>query len=296
MDWAPSRERRSFSSPPVGGGAVRGGPRSNRVAKGPLRYAYIAHYETIFDNCLESSLLAVYLNPVPPKIAHMYAQVPNTAYVIEQEVSAMCPDVVQISKNLTPHSRGHQLQIHLDGVDSEHPYGLPLIFRLQVKAGPVNGVNQNVRAYNTMYEDMAVGIEEEKKDTVQETEPEVTDPAYTLTVDKLALHTQEVGASPRPSSPASSVGSSGSTVKPDIIEKVDRWKQALTTTGEPDSTQATRSSILFDSYVAYCGGVNKCGVKRSNDFGKYIRALWPEGERAWSKKDGTYYRGISLRS
>lgn len=281
---------------------------SNRVATTPLRYLYITNCDVIFDNYLESGSLVIYLNPVPDRLAYMYAQVPNAAYVVQEHVSVMCPDVTTVPYNTTPYSRGHRLEIVADGFTDEHPYGLPLVLRTVVSTGPGSGVDTNIQVHNPWLEAEVADAQEivdEKDDVV-----EPTDPAFQLTEAKLQQHDTienipstvrrdsglQCEPPPRPQSPASSVGSSGSMVRPDVIEKVERWKNERTTTRGPDSKEGTRSSILFESYVAFCGGLNKCGVKRSNDFGKYIRALWPEEERYWPKKDGKYYRGISLKN
>jgi len=282
---------------------------SNRLATTPLRYLYITNCDVIFDNYLESGSLAIYLNPVADRLAYIYAQVPNTAYIIQEHVSVMCPDVTTVPHNTTPYSRGHRLEIVADGFTDEHPYGLPLVLRTVVSAGPRSGVDTNIQVHNAWLEAEVVDAQEivdEKDDIVVEP----ADPGSQLTEEKLQQHdtienipsTVRQGSGlqceppSRPQSPASSVGSSGSIVRPDVIEKVERWKNDYTITGGPDCKEATRSSILFESYAAFCGGVNQCGLKRSNDFGKYIRALWPENERYWPKKDGKYYRGISLKN
>lgn len=282
---------------------------SNRVATTPLRYLYITNCDVIFDNYLESGSLAVYLNPIPDRLVYMYAQVPNTAYVVQEHVSVMCPDVTTVPDNTMPYSRGHRLQIVADGFTHKHQYGLPLILRTVVVAGPRTGVDTNIQVHNPWLEAEVLDAQEivdEKDDTVAD----ATYPASQLTEERLQQHDtienilctvrgdsgSQCEPPPRPQSPASSVGSSRSIVRPDVMDKVERWKNECTITGGPDSKEATRSSILFHSYAAFCGGVNKCGVKRSNDFGKYIRALWPEDERYWPKKDGKYYRGISLNN
>ena len=282
---------------------------SNRVATTPLKYLYITNCDVIFDNYLESGSLAVYLNPIPDRLVYMYAQVPNTAYVVQEHVSVMCPDVTTIPHNTTPYSRGHQLQIVADGFTDGHPYGLPLILRTVVVAGQRTGVDTNIQVHNPWLEAEVLDAQEivdEKDDIVAD----ATYPASQLTEERLQQHDtienilctarEDSGLQceppPRPQSPASSVGSSSSIFRSDVIEKVERWKNECTITGGPDSKEATRSSVLFESYAAFCGGVNKCGVKRSNDFGKYIRTLWPEDERYWPKKDGKYYRGISLKN
>lgn len=273
---------------------------ANRVSTRPLRYLYITHYNVIFDNALESGYLAVYLNPVPNRISYMYAQVPNTVYVVREEVSMICPHLTVVPENRTPYGQGHRLQILVDSINDQHSYGLPLTLRTQVIAGPV-GYEKNAIAYDPTVEAKVEAKFDEQRNAVPPLMRAIDsspNSAILLTEENLQQHNAVESAfsqPTRPSSPASSVGSSGSMVKPDVIEKVDRWKQASTITGEPSSGDATGSSVLFESYVSYCGGVNKCGVKRSNDFGKYIRALWPEDERKWLKTNGTYYRGITLR-
>jgi hypothetical protein len=266
---------------------------SNKVATMPLKYLYITNCDVIFDNYLESGSLAVYLNPVPDRLVYMYSQVPNTAYVVQEDVSVICPEVTLVPHNPTPYNRGHRLQIVAERITDEHPYGLPLGLRVVIFAGPRSGVDTNIQVHNPWLEAAVVDAQEvldEKDDIV-----EPTDPAFELTEERLQQHDTIENVHCKSSSHASSVSSSGSILKPDIIDKVERWKKEYTITGGSDSKEATRSSVLFESYAAFCGGVNKCGVKRSNDFGKYIRALWPEDERYWPKKDGKYYRGIILK-
>ena len=147
---------------------------SNKVATTPLKYLYITNCDVIFDNYLESGSLALYLNPVPDRLVYMYSQVPNTAYVVQEDVSIICPEVTLVPHNPTPYSRGHQLQIVAERVTDEHPYGLPLGLRVVVFAGPRSGVDTNIQVHNPWLEAAVVDAQEvldEKDDMVEPTDP-----------------------------------------------------------------------------------------------------------------------------
>jgi hypothetical protein len=243
---------------------------SSQIATTPLRYIYIPHYNVTYDNYLQSGCLAVYLNPIPRYLMTLYADIPNTAYLIQEEVSIICPEVTLVPANPTPYSRGSRLEIVVYGFDETHPYGLPPVLTTRIVAGPTSGVYNSFPVHNPETELATVDaqvIVEEKDDTIIE----FTNPTPTLTMEALQQHDAQELPPSRPSSRASSTGSNNSTcsMREELIDSIQQWILDCYTL-DYQSTVVTDGKDLFDNYQKYSKDIGTSKDK----FDKYMKELY----------------------
>jgi hypothetical protein len=90
-------------------------------------HIYITGYGRIVENLPCFRALVIYLHPIPRRNCDVFRHVTNSVYVIEEEVTHLCPPQVVIPRPIVTASYEQlQLEIIITQSNPNHRYGLPM--------------------------------------------------------------------------------------------------------------------------------------------------------------------------